>query len=98
MANGPTLPGPEQSRRRLISFAPLVAKKIRTSIDPGLGLDLECEHRNQNDGIASVIENLVDIVCAIDGWRDKTCRLRKCPFCRNYSRFLGLDTRVDGLP
>jgi hypothetical protein len=67
MPDRPTLSGPEQSRRCFVPFTPLVAKEIRTGFDPGLRLDLECEYGNQDDGVARVIEDLVDIVCTIDG-------------------------------
>jgi hypothetical protein len=94
----PTLPSPQKARRGLFPFAPLIAEEIRTGIDLGLGLDLKREHRTQNDGIARVIEYLVDIVCTIHGSRDKSGGLGKGSFrCRD-RRFLRPDACVDGLP
>jgi hypothetical protein len=71
---------------------------IRSGFDPGPSLDFKCEHRNQNNRVARVIEDLVDIVCAIDGSRNKTCRFDKGPFRRNDSRFFGRHARMDSLP
>src|SRR5215211_8722809 len=98
MPNRPTLSSPEQSRRCLIPFAPLVAKEIRTRLDPGLGLDFECKHGYQNDGVARVIEDLIDIVSAVDCSSNKTSGLGKYPFRGNDSRFLRRHAGMDSLP
>jgi hypothetical protein len=94
----PTLSGPEQSCRRLVPFTPLIAKEIRSRIDPGLRLNLECEYWNQDDSVARVIENLVDLVRAIDNSSNKTRGLRKDPFRCNDSRFLSCHACMDRLP